>query len=162
MAAPKPPASFGFERRNPLPVGRYWYFATNSRLHPTNVEDFDEWLSMHRASGALRVEASEFDKGGGLLDTDPPTSFTVFRVLQPNIVHWDNPGLPDRAPEHVTSAQDVVSAPTVLEPAERLEEAVKKTKETLLRGNETLTLLLFGAAVLYLLTTNGKRHALYD
>lgn len=157
MATKKPPASFGFERRNPLPVGRYWYFATNSRVHPRNVEEFDEWIAMHRSSGALRVEASEFDPGGGLLDLDPATSFTVFRVLQPNIVHWDNPGLPDRAPEHVTSAQDVVKAPTILEPAEQAAEAVekarKKVEETVTRGGETLSLLLFAAAVLYLITT---------
>jgi hypothetical protein len=133
------PASLGLERNNPLPVGRYWVFRIGAR----DIVDFDAWLEKWRRAGALGVVSSELDPS-----TSPQTAFIVFKVTQPNTVIWEGPGLPDRSPDHVTSSQDVISAPAVLEPAERLENVVK----TVTRAGETLPLLLFAAGVIYLLT----------
>lgn len=138
-------ASLGLERKNPLPVGRYWVF----RLGAEQIAAFDQWVNVHRRMKALRVIASEFDQ-----ESKPIQTFTVFEVLAPNAVVWQGPGLPDRAPAHVTSSQDVVQAPVVPSGAERLENALKGA----LGGGETLSLLLFGAAVLYLMSQKGSSH----
>src|SRR5688572_8570047 len=106
------PASLGLERENPLPAGRYWVF----RIGEFQIAKFDEWLARHRKQKLLRVVSSELDQN------EPVTAFVVFEVLHDGAVRWEGPGLPDRSPEHVTSSEDVINAPKVLEPAERLEE----------------------------------------
>lgn len=138
------PASFGFERRNPLPVGRYW----TMRQGAEDIAAFDVWLSVHRKMKALRVVASDFDKGGPFLKTNPPSAFVVFEVLVPNVVVWQGPGLPDKSPPHVTSRSDVEKGPVILEPAERAADAVASA---VTRGSESFTTLLFVAAVVFLL-----------
>lgn len=143
------PASLGLERRNPLPTGRYWVF----RLGAEAIRDFDQWLAVHRRMKALRVVASELDQ-----DANPITSFVVFEVLQPNVVVWQGPGLPDRAPPHVTSAQDVIQAPNVKSGSERLQDAFDEAGKSLTRGLETVPLLLFAAAVIYLLQKNPQEN----
>lgn len=141
------PASLGLERRNPLPTGRYWVF----RLGAEQIRDFDKWLDVHRRMKALRVVASELDQ-----DSDPVTSFVVFEVLMPQTVVWQGPGLPDRSPPHVTSAQDVIQAPNVKSGSERLQDAFDSAGKSLTRGLETVPLLLFAAAVIYLMTKKDR------
>lgn len=145
-----PKASLGFERRNPLPVGRYWVF----RLGQQQIADFDQWLSVFRRMKALRVVASELDQ-----DADPVTSFVVWEVLLPNTVVWQGPGLPDKSPPHVTSAQDVIQAPTVPGPGERIDEALRDAGRSLLRGLETGPGLLLAAGVLYLMLRSPRRNS---
>lgn len=142
------PASFGFERRNPLPVGRYW----TMRIGQKQIEDFDAWLATHRRLKALRVVASDFDPGGPFLKTNPPTAFVVWEVLVPRAVVWQGPGLPDKSPPHVTSREDVEKGPVILEPAERAAEAAREAVSAVTRGGETFTVLLFVVAVAYLLS----------
>jgi len=151
------PASLGLERKNPLPVGRYWVFRTGL----VDIEAFDKWLATHRKMQVLKVVASDFDPGGPFLNTHPPTAFVVFQVLAPNAVVWQGPGLPDRAPPHVTNRQDVEQAPIILDSAERLENAAQRAASAVTRGGETFTLLLFAAAVLYLLSQKGSHHAMH-
>lgn len=141
-------ASLGLERKNPLPVGRYWVF----RLGPEQIRDFDKWLDVHRRMKVLRVVASELDQ-----EADPVTAFVVFEVTRDNAVVWQGPGLPDRSPPHVTSAQDVVQAPNVKSGAERLQDAADEAGKALTRGLENVPLLLFAAGVLYLMTRSKRR-----
>lgn len=142
-------ASFGFERRNPLPVGRYWVF----RLGQQQIADFDQWLNVFRRMKALRVVASELDQ-----ESDPVTSFVVWEVLIPDVVVWQGPGLPDKSPPHVTSSQDVVQAPNVKSGAERLQDAADAAGRSLTRGLETVPMLLFAAGVIYLMTRPSRRN----
>ncbi len=143
-------ASLGLERQNPLPAGRYWVF----RIGEFQIAKFDEWLARFRNQKVLRVLSSELDQ-----ESEPVTAFILFEVLFDGTVRWEGPGLPDRAAEHVTSSSDVIQAPVVLEPAERLDEAAKGAARAVTRGAETLPLLLFAAAIIYLLTTNKEENA---
>jgi hypothetical protein len=147
MAGEKLPASLGLEHENPLPAGRYWVF----RLGEFQIAKFDEWLARHRKQKVLQVLSSELDQ-----EAEPVTAFVVFEVLFDGAVRWEGPGLPDRSPDHVTSSEDVINAPKVLEPAEQLEEAGKGVARAVARGAETIPLLLFAAGVIYLLTRNSK------
>jgi len=140
-------ASLGLERRNPLPAGRYW----TMRIGQKQIEAFDAWLSKWRSVKALRVLASDFDPAGPF-NTQPATAFVLFEVLTPQIVVWEGPGLPDKAPLNVTSRDDVEHGPVILEPAERVEEAAKAAAGAVTRGSETFTVLLFVAAVVFLLS----------
>jgi hypothetical protein len=143
MAAP---ASLGLERKNPLPKGRYWVF----RIGPKDIVAFDAWLAKYRKAKALRVVSSELDQGE---TTAEMTAFIVWEVLRPDEVVWEGPGLPDRSPPHVTSAEDVISAPKILEPAEQMAEAAAKVT----RAGENLPTLLFFAAIVYLLMNRDNR-----
>ncbi len=136
-------ASLGLERENPLPAGRYWVF----RIGEFQIAKFDEWLARFGKQKVLRVLASELDQ-----ESEPVTAFVLFEVLFDGTVRWEGPGLPDRAAPHVESSSDVIQAPVVLEPAERIEEAGKEAARAVTRGAETLPLLLFAAAIIYLLT----------
>lgn len=132
-------ASLGLERRNPLPKGRYWVF----RIGTNDINRFDAWLRAWTLPKFLRVVSTELD-----IDADPVTEFVVFEVLVDGAVVWEGPGLPDRSPANVTSAKDVIQAPDIDSGLEQLAKAFED-------GGETIPLILFGAAVFYLLT-KGK------
>jgi len=132
-------ASLGLERRNPLPKGRYWVF----RMGP-DIGRFDAWLRAWTLPKFLRVVSTELD-----IDADPITEFVVFEVLVDGVVMWQGPGLPDRSPPHVTSAQDVIQAPTV-------DTGLDQLRKAFTASGEAIPTLLFLAGAIYLLTKGGK------
>jgi len=133
-------ASLGLERRNPLPKGRYWVF----RLGVNDINRFDAWLRAWTLPKFLRVVSTELD-----VDADPITEFVVFEVLVDGAVVWEGPGLPDRSPPNVTSAQDVIQAPNI-------DAGLDQLRKTLTAGGEAIPTLLFLAGAIYLLTKGGK------
>lgn len=137
------PATFGFERRNPLPSGRYW----TMRIGQKQIENFDAWLAKWRRVGALKVLASDLEEAGPFAN-QPATAFVLWEIVTPGVVVWEGPGLPDKAPPHVASRDDVEKGPVILEPAERLEDAAKAVT----RGSESFGVLVFVVAVLFLLS----------
>lgn len=69
------------ERRNPLPVGRYWIDVIDTRARPGLRLRFAEWLGGNRSS--VRVVRRE--QFGGLL-TGAPRDWYLFEVMSP--VTW--------------------------------------------------------------------------
>lgn len=149
-------ASLGLERKNPLPVGRYWVF----RIGPDQIVAFDAWIAKHRKAKNLRVVSSELDQSGPVAQM---TAFIVFEVLTPDAVLWEGPGLPDRSPAHVTSSDDVIQAPKVLEPEDQIAQTARDAAAVVTRGAENLPTLMFIAGILYLLMQQrSSHHEVYD
>jgi hypothetical protein len=90
------------ERRNPLPVGRYWVFAFGDKR--TLLET---WFKQNSSS----VHAGHAE-GGDATGSEPAWSFYIFNVLSPT--PWDAVtfGYPDIAASSVQSSQDTASAPS--------------------------------------------------
>jgi hypothetical protein len=94
------------ERRNPLPVGRYWIdiFEFNSTAWKT-------WLSV--AGDSVRVEVTESHPTTSQEGVDyPAREWFVFRVLRP--VAWPKDaglGLPTIADDSTSSSSDTVVRP---------------------------------------------------
>lgn len=102
MAETRAPNSF--ERRNPLPPGRYWV-----TIGPNDTEAFDEWKD---STKRIRLEATEAHSS-----ENPPFGFHVFRITEPGDVAWPVAfGFPSIAKEGVTSFSQVVRAPEIDEP----------------------------------------------
>jgi hypothetical protein len=139
------PPSLGFERRNPLPKGRYWVF----RIGPKQIVEFDAWLTKWRKQKALAVRSSDLDAGQ---TTATMTAFIVFEVLVDDTVVWDQFGLPDRAPGHVTSRADV-ERPEEPEPLDKLADAARRTTDSLSMGIEGVPGFLLAAGLIYLFAT---------
>lgn len=85
------------ERRNPLPVGRYWIDVVQSKQ-----EAFDAWLTANRGKVGIRVSE-------GKADSDPPHTWILFDVKTP--VTWNTQfGYPTIA-EGEQSQEDTASRP---------------------------------------------------
>jgi len=90
-----------FERRNPLPPGRYWI-----TIGPNDTDAFNEWKD---STKRIRLEATEAH-----FDDSPPFEFHVFRIVEPGDVVWPQQfGFPSVAKESVTSFNEVVRAPEI-------------------------------------------------
>src|SRR5512140_3760505 len=103
------------ERRNPLPVGKYWQDVTYDRL-----AGFDQWL--RRAENRVRIDATEEREGS---DGSPSLTWYAFSVLEP--VTWEGPGYPTIIPSgsSVTSSRDVMQVPVVQSAADSLQQAAE-------------------------------------
>ena len=102
--------SFRVERRNPLPVGRYWVLLIGDAPNKA----FDRWLGIFTKPGWVKLETTE------QISTDPLQQFHIFSVVRPPtqdfdpLVIWDAKtlGFPSEAPASVQSHADVEQAPT--------------------------------------------------
>lgn len=90
------------ERRNPLPVGRYWVDVIGDDA----IRKFDGWLVQH--SFTVHVEKTQHDDGSILMGR-PPSNWVLFSVESPT--KWEGPGLPTVASPDVRSKDDTVQKP---------------------------------------------------
>lgn len=88
------------ERRNPLPVGRYWV-----DVFEPEWQRFDSWLKLN--AHFVKVHADELHD-----DEDPERRWILFEVLTPMLVGWLGPGLPTIADKSIQSSDDTVQKPT--------------------------------------------------
>jgi hypothetical protein len=142
------PPSLGLERRNPLPKGRYWVFRIGAR----QITDFDAWLTKWRKQKALGVRTADLDPG---TSSRPQTAFILFEVFVDDVVVWDQFGLPDRAPGHVTSRSDV-ETPEPPDPLDQLADAATRGRESLAANLAGLPGWLLVGGLLYLFATSSK------
>jgi hypothetical protein len=89
------------ERRNPLPVGRYWCDVFEDRWF-----SFESWINLNVQLGSLKVLNQENHE-----DEDQPRRWYLFEVLQPNSVAWLGPGLPTIAEKGIEHSDDTVQRP---------------------------------------------------
>ncbi len=103
------------ERRNPVPVGRYWIDVQNSK-----TDEFNGFLASH--SKSIHTDTTEGDSSeeGG-------TTFYIFKVLTP--VTWlpVNFGFPTIAGPEVKSKSDTVQRPDLPKnPLDDLDDTLSK------------------------------------
>jgi hypothetical protein len=92
------------ERRNPLPVGRYWIDAMGEAA----IKRLDQWLKSNRKT--VKVERTEFDDGLDFWGASQGASnWVVFRVLEPT--RWGGPGIPSVADSAVKRRADTIQSP---------------------------------------------------
>jgi hypothetical protein len=95
------------ERKNPLPIGRYWVDVPSADL-PT----FQQWLAdrptqIHVDGTALRESNNWLNNLGGGSNAD--VTWYVFTVKSP--VPWFGPGTPSIADASIVSADDTLTRP---------------------------------------------------
>ncbi len=113
------------ERRNPLPVGRYWV-----DVFEKDAASFAAWLAAHKAD--VRVRTTQH------FDTTPARDWVLFEVVRP--VDWQGPGLPDVATGDVVASSDTVQRP----PPEK--DALQKISDAF-SGSGTALVVLGVAAI---------------
>lgn len=92
---------FRLERKNPLPIGRYWVDVFEKQFAA-----FDAWLEKNRDKTDV-ITQENFEGGGLPFDRKndfPPRRWYLFEVLEP--VRWEGPGLPTIATPNVKNSQD--------------------------------------------------------
>ena len=87
------------ERRNPLPVGRYWVDVFDSK-----EAAFQNWLKAHKAEVQV-ISAETFEP----IDNYEGRVWRLFKVTTP--VQWEGPGLPTIAGSDVNSSADTGQRP---------------------------------------------------
>lgn len=109
------------ERRNPLPVGRYWVdvFDLVSTAPATKGQNeqtaFRAWL--RRNAATVKVERTQS------FDTEPARDFYIFKVVAST--PWEGPGFPTIAPSGVQSSDDTVTKlPPEKDPLDKLGDAL--------------------------------------
>ena len=91
------------ERKNPLPVGRYWVDVPGSYLGT-----FQAWLADRQEQ--IHVDATGERQASGTL-TSPGVSITWYAFTVKSPVPWFGPGTPTIADSSITSIDDTVSRP---------------------------------------------------
>lgn len=95
------------ERKNPLPVGRYWVDVPEDDL-----QAFQLWLSARPTQVHVNGTAERTSNGGpfGIFEGwGPKTYWYDFQVISP--VPWFGPGTPTIADASITSVDDTVQRP---------------------------------------------------
>jgi hypothetical protein len=93
------------ERRNPIPVGRYWIDVVGNPA----IDKLDMWLVAHKDSVVLRT--SEFDPGeAGAFSNPVPEQFVIFDLTAPTPTNG-LPVYPNVATPDVQSRADTVQRP---------------------------------------------------
>lgn len=104
------------ERRQPLPVGRYWVVITGS-----NRDLFNGWVKSQR--GVLFVDATVDHP-----DFKPPVSWYLFHTTGP--VVWPQVfGFPNIAGPNVHSEQDTIQADLPENPLDQLGNALPSIQQ---------------------------------
>lgn len=98
------------ERRQPLPIGRYWL-----DLRPGVLDTFRAWA----ASNPLRITVERFEAHGGV-------TFAIFRVLQPTRFDQRTFGFPSIAPADIQQASDTAQRPAVPTPLGTLNDILDR------------------------------------
>jgi len=140
----QPVQGFGIgavERRNPLPVGRYWIDIFDSQENA-----FRAWLNEHK--GSVRVITTE---------SYPSSTFggyegrvwRLFEVTAP--VSWNGPGFPTIAEAHVKGSDDTAQRPPKeKDPLDRLGEI-----EVPVSGLRTVSWVLGGVVLVAAVVVGG-------
>jgi hypothetical protein len=111
------------ERRNPLPVGKYWV-----DVFEPHIPDFRMWLDKHEDS--IKIEKQEnFPFADGPY---PPHNWYLFSVLSET--PWEGPGFPDIATEERESKDTADRGPAEKSGLESIEETVEKAGNFLIIG----------------------------
>jgi hypothetical protein len=125
------------ERRNPLPVGRYWI-----DLFGDKRQVFTDWQRQNRDTVKVRETEDHPDES-------PPHTFFIFEVLGPDASgqlgapHFpDELGFPNIATADIQSEQDTVSKPDVEQPS----------GQAIATGS-----IVFGALLLWALFESSKK-----
>lgn len=136
------------ERRNPLPVGRYWHDVVALPSKPAARADFADWLSRNTATVHVEVTTDH-------PDDEPPSSFYIFAVSQPTA--WEGPGYPTIAPASIKSQTDTVQRPAPSPSiADQVEQITKSAGEGVVTGLKVIAVLGGIALVVWLLTKKGN------
>lgn len=99
------------ERRNPLPVARYWV-----DVSPAEQPAFNAWVASSGGAVAVRT-TSQYSDGW---------TWFLFDVVSP--VPWNGPGFPTIATADVKSPADVITSPPVSTPS--LEDTITTVART--------------------------------
>lgn len=138
------------ERRNPLPVGRYWVDIVETRAHPGLRIAFASWIARNRST--VRVVRRE--QFGGLL-TGAPRDWYLFDVAA--LVDWPATagfGFPSvvRSPSAPTAPEVRQASDTVQLPPP--EPSMGQRLTDLMSGASTLGVIALG---IYLLSTMRRK-----
>lgn len=95
------------ERRNPLPVGRYWIDVFDRP--PGHLNDFSAWATANAQKIELEVTEEKIEES-------PARLFVIFRVQSPVFFPSSNFGFPTIATPDIRTSDDTVAKPVVKEP----------------------------------------------
>lgn len=96
-----------FERRSPLPIGRYWLDVIDQPAGKMN--DFSEWALANAQKVSLETTEEKSDE-------TPARLFVIFNVLEPVFFPARNFGFANIATPDIKTSDDTVSKPDVKEP----------------------------------------------
>ena len=113
------------ERRQPLPVGRYWL-----DLRPGTLDTFRNWA----AANLQRVQIERFEAHGGV-------TFTIFQIVKPITFDQRTFGFPTIATPDVQHAADTATRPPVPKPLDALNELLNAVHLPSLDGLGAMVLL---------------------
>jgi len=118
------------ERKNPLPVNRYWIDTFGD-----NRAKFTTWLRLHKGDVKSRVTESQ-------PSTDPPREWHMFDVINPVWFDQESFGFPTIADPSVQTSQDTVSRP---DPELDLPDKIPTELPAVTGGIGLLALIIAGA-----------------
>jgi hypothetical protein len=117
------------ERRNPLPVGKYWV-----DVFEKDGPNFEHWVTKNK--GSVFIRATEH------FDSDPVRNWYRFETTAP--VLWEGPGLPTILEPGVTTSSDTAVRPDP--PASAVDQA-----QSLLEGGASAVWGTFGKGLAWVL-----------
>lgn len=123
------------ERRQPLPVGRYWL-----DLRPGTLDTFRLWA----ASNPKRINPELFEAHGGV-------TFAIFRIIQPTRFDQRTFGFPTIAPTSVQHAADTAQRP----PAPTITTTIDDTLSNIL-DSQPGRMLALAALACFVLTRKTR------
>lgn len=136
------------ERRNPLPIGRYWQEVVELPDKPDARAKFANWLSRNKTS--VHAESTEDHS-----DEDPPGVFYVIVVTAPTI--WEGPGYPTIASTTVKSRDDVVRKPDPTPSvADQVSGIADKTTEGIASGLKVVAVIAAAALAVFFFSSKDS------
>ena len=128
------------ERRNPLPIGRYWVDVFDSK-----ESAFQNWLKAHKAEVQV-ISAETFEP----VDNYEGRVWRLFKVTAP--VQWEGPGLPTIAGPDVNSSADTGQRPPKeKDPLDTIDVPLyfDRVKKTLWITGAVVAVVVGGALIYY-------------
>jgi hypothetical protein len=135
------------ERRNPLPIGRYWHNVVELPDKPNARAAFVGWINKNKS---VHVEVTTDHP-----DDEPPSVFYIFAVTAPTV--WEGPGYPTIATDKVKSQGDTEQGPPPTPSlANQVEAAVDKAGTGIATGVKVVAVLGGIALFVWLLSRKGN------
>jgi hypothetical protein len=137
------------ERRQPLPLGRYWLVVTSSPTAPNRLDNFRAWAAANPRRVAIdKAEAAGLTTNG---------AWFLFRVLKPTRFDQKQFGFPNIAGSDVQTASDTTERPPVPKPADIFQDMLTDLSDRLKAGAESsLGRAALVLGLLYLVTKASK------
>lgn len=127
------------ERRNPLPVGRYWVDVFTSK-----EAAFQNWLRAHKAEVQV-ISAETFEP----IDDYEGRVWRLFKTTAP--VPWEGPGLPTIAGPDVNSSADTAQRPPKeKDPLDTIDVSLDRVKKTAWIVGAVVVVAIGGALIYYM------------